>query len=79
MQGEKAYGAVATIMNEFGQVLDQFLCEGKSLSELEAGLQRLRDNYRRLCLEVSQKGAHMGGSRGSMHLICGLCLSLSCR
>lgn len=54
---------MATIINEYGQVLDQFMCEGKTMAELAVGLRRLRDNFQRLRLEVRGGRMNAGARR----------------
>lgn len=39
--GEQQWGAIFTIMNEYCQVLGQFACAGKSLTEVQAEVEEL--------------------------------------
>jgi hypothetical protein len=51
--GQPAFTAVLTIMNEFTQILAQFMTHTKSLDELQEQLKDIAQNYEKLHLQVS--------------------------
>lgn len=53
--GEHAWQAVFTIMNEFMQIVAQFACQDKSMDGLADELEGLLQRYKDLGLEVSIK------------------------